>query len=183
MTWSESDDPLDKAQSATSENSAVVLSMLLSRWMRANGDQFDQRSTYLALGAGQGIGELEFARRIGIAVDPNHVTFLDKNLPPETDITRQSRRGVRETMSSFLFKPPTTRYDVVTALSMDYVIDEQSIGSVLEALEPHLNMGAYILITPYMGAEIVRPGFRYHNPYPRTPQGIRPIIYKYIGRP
>lgn len=185
MTWDERDNVLDGAQLVTSENTANALSMLLSRLMAKNGDlAYSGTRTYLALGAGQGVGELQFARNMGIILDEGHITFLDKNLPPDTNKTAPLRRGVKETMSSFLAKPPETHYDLVTAFGMEYVINEQSIGSVLEALEPHLNIGAYIVITPYAGNAITRPGFEYYNPYLHADivTGFRPVFYKYTGR-
>lgn len=103
-----------------------------------------QDARYLAIGAGQALAELEFASQLGISQE--RITLLDRGFSQYAR-TRFEQIGftgaqVETDVFSYLAQPHEQKYDLVTALGMEYVFDtaekaEQLIGGLTRVLNPN----------------------------------------------
>ena len=106
---------------------------------------------YLAIGAGQAQAEMEFARALGVA-EPR-ITLLDKKFSSKavtrfTD-TAFSGQQIEEDIFRFLDTPAHDKFDVVSAIGMEYVFDTQEgIEKLAAGLSTRMNPEGVALLLP-----------------------------------
>jgi len=106
---------------------------------------------YLAMGAGQGLAELEMARLLGINTE--NVTLLDKKFSTRA-VARFHDLGfigtrVEDDAFRFLETPQTQKFDLVSAFSMDYAYNTNDrLEQLIAGLSANMNADGIVVLTP-----------------------------------
>jgi len=147
----EEDGLLDPIDDATTRLGGQTYARLLARDLTERGIILPSAARYLAIGAGQAIGELEFAREL--EVPESQVTLLDKTFSPKAlrrfrDINFLGERK-KVDIFHFLNEPLTRKYDLVSAMSMEYVFNSpERTEQLVAGLTSIMNQNGVALIIP-----------------------------------
>lgn len=148
--------------STTKEGGVNIGRTVASRIRRAlvaQGTSLSDQSRYLALAAGQAYAEYAVAKGLDIALD--NITLVDRQFEPLTLGCLRSEHPETEIIESGLFTyldhPTRTGFSVVTALGIEYVLeDEVAMKALIKGTPKLLLPGGFVCIFPYFGKDMRR---------------------------